>query len=158
MAEQLTHLDATGAARMVDVSGKAPSAREAVATAVFRTTPSVIALLRADGLPKGDALATARIAGIMAAKRTPDLIPLCHPIALSSVALDLTLDDDAVRIVATARTTDRTGVEMEALTAAAVCGLTLHDMIKAVDPAAVLTELRVERKTGGKTGTWTRDG
>lgn len=158
MAEQLTHLDAAGAARMVDVSGKEPSAREAVATAVFRTTPAVIALLQSDGLPKGDALATARIAGIMAAKRTPDLVPLCHPIALSSVAVDLTVDGDTVRIAATARTTDRTGVEMEALTAAAVCGLTLHDMVKAVDPAAVLTDLRVERKTGGKTGTWTRDG
>ena len=159
MAEQLTHLDDTGAARMVDVSGKAPSAREAVATAVFRTTPAVVELLRADRLPKGDALATARIAGIMAAKRTPDLIPLCHPIALSSVAVDLTLDGSgAVRIQATARTTDRTGVEMEALTAAAVCGLTLHDMVKAVDPAAELTDLRVERKSGGKTGEWVRDG
>jgi hypothetical protein len=104
------------------------------------------------------ALATARIAGIMAAKHTPDLIPLCHQIALSSVAVDLALDGDAVLITATARTTDRTGVEMEALTAAAVCGLTLHDMVKAVDPAAAITDLRVERKTGGKTGTWTRDG
>jgi cyclic pyranopterin phosphate synthase len=158
MAEQLTHIDAAGAARMVDVSGKAPSALEAVATAVFRTTPAVVALLGAGGLPKGDALATARIAGIMAAKHTPDLIPLCHQIALSSVAVDLALDGDAVLITATARTTDRTGVEMEALTAAAVCGLTLHDMVKAVDPAAAITDLRVERKTGGKTGTWTRDG
>jgi len=156
MAEQLTHVDATGAARMVDVSDKAPSAREAVATAVFRTTPAVIELLRTSGLAKGDALATARIAGIMAAKRTPDLIPLCHPIALSSVAVDLALRDDAVLITATARTTDRTGVEMEALTAAAVCGLTLHDMVKAVDPAAVLTQLQVERKAGGKTGEWVR--
>ena len=158
MAEQLTHLDAAGAARMVDVSGKVPSAREAVATAVFRTTPAVIELLGRNGLPKGDALATARIAGIMAAKRTPDLIPLCHPIALSSVTVSLSLQADAVLITATARTTDRTGVEMEALTAAAVCGLTLHDMVKAVDPAAVLTDLRVECKSGGKTGEWTRDG
>lgn len=158
MAEQLTHLDAAGAARMVDVSAKEPSVREAVATAVFRTTPAVVALLGAGGLPKGDALATARIAGIMAAKRTPDLIPLCHPIALSSVAVTLELEADAVLITATARTTDRTGVEMEALTAAAVCGLTLHDMVKAVDPAAVLTQLRVERKTGGRSGEWTRDG
>ena len=158
MAEQLTHLDAAGAARMVDVSGKVPSAREAVATAVFRTTPAVIELLGRNGLPKGDALATARIAGIMAAKRTPDLIPLCHPIALSSVTVSLSLQADAVLITVTARTTDRTGVEMEALTAAAVCGLTLHDMVKAVDPAAVLTDLRVERKSGGQTGEWSRDG
>jgi cyclic pyranopterin phosphate synthase len=157
MAEQLTHLDAGGAARMVDVSAKEPSVREAVATAVFRTTPAVIALLGAGGLPKGDALATARVAAIMAAKRTPDLIPLCHPIALSSVAVTMSLEADAVLITVTARTTDRTGVEMEALTAAAVCGLTLHDMVKAVDPAAVLTRLRVERKTGGKSGEWTRD-
>jgi len=158
MAEQLTHLDAAGAARMVDVSGKAPSAREAVATAVFRTTPAVIALLGSGGLPKGDALAAARIAGIMAAKRTPDLIPLCHPIALSSVTVSLAMEADSVLITTTARTTDRTGVEMEALTAAAVCGLTLHDMVKAVDPAAELTDLRVQRKTGGKSGEWTRAG
>jgi cyclic pyranopterin monophosphate synthase len=158
MAEQLSHLDASGAARMVDVSGKAPSAREAVATAVFRTTSAVISLLRSDGLPKGDALAAARIAGIMAAKRTPDLVPLCHPIALSAVTVSLELGTDAVSITATARTTDRTGVEMEALTAAAVCGLTLHDMVKAVDPSATLTELCVQRKSGGTSGEWTRDG
>jgi cyclic pyranopterin monophosphate synthase len=158
MAEQLSHLDTSGAARMVDVSGKAPSVREAVATAVFRTTAAVIALLRSDGLPKGDALAAARIAGIMAAKRTPDLVPLCHPIALSAVTVSLELGTDAVSITATARTTDRTGVEMEALTAAAVCGLTLHDMVKAVDPSATLTELRVQRKSGGTSGEWTRDG
>ena len=153
---ELTHTDQSGAARMVDVSGKDVTARQAVATGILRTTAEVIGLLRRDGLPKGDALATARIAGIMAAKRTPDLVPLCHPIALTSVAVDLTLEADSVLVTATARTTDRTGVEMEALTAAAVCGLTLHDMVKAVDPAAVLTDLRVERKTGGKTGTWTR--
>ncbi len=108
------------------------------------------------GLPKGDALATARIAGIMAAKRTPDLVPLCHPISISGVTVDLAVGDAEVRISATVRTTDRTGVEMEALTAVAVAGLTLHDMIKAVDPAAVLDAVRVERKDGGKTGTWTR--
>lgn len=156
MAE-LSHTDAAGAARMVDVSAKAPSAREAVASGVLHTTAEVMALLRRDGLPKGDALATARIAGIMAAKRTPDLIPLCHPIALSAVAVDLALGDDSVRITATVRTTDRTGVEMEALTAVAVAGLALHDMIKAVDPAAVLTDVRVDEKSGGKTGTWRRD-
>ena len=113
-------------------------------------------LLQQGGLPKGDALATARIAGIMAAKRTPDLVPLCHPISISGVTVDLEVGDAEVRITATVRTTDRTGVEMEALTAVAVAGLTLHDMIKAVDPAAVLDAVRVERKDGGKTGTWTR--
>jgi cyclic pyranopterin monophosphate synthase len=156
--ERLSHTDATGAARMVDVSAKKPTAREAVASGVLRTTPQVISLLRADGLPKGDALATARIAGIMAAKRTPDLIPLCHPIALTAVRVELEVDDDAVWITATVRTTDRTGVEMEALTAVAVAGLTLHDMVKAVDPGAVLTDVRVDFKGGGKTGRWHRDG
>ena len=141
---------------MVDVSAKEASARVAVATGVLRTTAEVVGLLRRDGLPKGDALATARIAGIMGAKRTPDLVPLCHPIALTGVKVDLALDDDAVRITATVKTTDRTGVEMEALTAVAVAGLTLHDMVKAVDPAAVLDAVRVERKDGGKTGSWTR--
>jgi cyclic pyranopterin phosphate synthase len=141
---------------MVDVSAKEASARVAVATGVLRTTAEVVGLLLRDGLPKGDALATARIAGIMGAKRTPDLVPLCHPIALTGVKVDLALDEDAVRITATVKTTDRTGVEMEALTAVAVAGLTLHDMVKAVDPAAVLDAVRVERKDGGKTGTWTR--
>jgi cyclic pyranopterin phosphate synthase len=153
---EFTHLDAAGAARMVDVSEKAVTARTAVATGVVRTTAEVVGLLRTDGLPKGDALATARIAGIMAAKRTPDLVPLCHPIALTGVKVDLELDDDRVRITATVRTADRTGVEMEALTAVAGAGLALHDMIKAVDPAAVLDSVRVERKDGGKTGSWTR--
>jgi cyclic pyranopterin monophosphate synthase len=153
---ELTHVDPSGAARMVDVSEKQPTARTAVATGVLRTTAEVVDLLRRDGLPKGDALATARIAGIMGAKRTPDLVPLCHPIALSGVTLDLEPGDDHVSIRATVRTTDRTGVEMEALTAVAVAGLTLHDMVKAVDPAAVLDGVRVERKEGGKTGTWTR--
>lgn len=155
--QELSHVDEAGAARMVDVSAKQPTARTAVATAVMRTTSEVIALLRRDGLPKGDALATARIAGIMAAKRTPDLIPLCHPIALSAVRVDLETAESEVRITATVRTTDRTGVEMEALTAVAGAGLALHDMIKAVDPAAVLDAVRVERKEGGKTGTWTRE-
>jgi cyclic pyranopterin monophosphate synthase len=153
---ELSHVDRSGAARMVDVSGKEPTARSAVATGVLRTTAEVVALLRRDGLPKGDALATARIAGIMGAKRTPDLVPLCHPIALSGVTVELTPADDAVAIRATVRTTDRTGVEMEALTAVAVAGLALHDMVKAVDPAATLDAVRVERKEGGKTGLWTR--
>ncbi|MCP3800089.1 cyclic pyranopterin monophosphate synthase MoaC [Allokutzneria sp. A3M-2-11 16] len=141
---------------MVDVSGKQPGARLAVATGVLRTTDEVVSLLRRDGLPKGDALATARIAGIMGAKRTPDLVPLCHPIALSGVVVDLHAEGSEVRITATVRTTDRTGVEMEALTAVTVAGLTLHDMVKAVDPAATLDGVRVERKEGGKTGLWTR--
>lgn len=141
---------------MVDVSGKAPTARTAVASGVFRTTAEVIGLLRSGDLPKGDALATARIAGIMAAKRTPDLVPLCHPIALTGVTVELVAEHREVRITATVRTTDRTGVEMEALTAVTGAGLALHDMVKAVDPAAVLDAVRVERKEGGKTGSWTR--
>ena len=141
---------------MVDVSGKRASARTAVAGGVVRTTAEVLLALRRDGLPKGDALATARIAGIMAAKRTPDLIPLCHPIALSGVTVDFALGESEVVITAVVRTDDRTGVEMEALTAVAVAGLALHDMIKAVDPAAVLDSVRLVRKEGGKSGTWTR--
>ncbi|MGW5055530.1 cyclic pyranopterin monophosphate synthase MoaC [Actinokineospora sp. NPDC004072] len=153
---ELSHVDETGAARMVDVSAKSVTARSAVATGVVRTTPEVIGLLRRDGLPKGDAVATARIAGIMAAKKTAELIPLCHPIALSGVAVDLALGESEVAITATVRTNDRTGVEMEALTAVAVCGLALHDMIKAVDPRATLDAVRVERKEGGKHGEWDR--
>lgn len=141
---------------MVDVSAKSVTTRTAVAAGVVRTTPEVITLLRRDGLPKGDALATARIAGIMGAKRTPDLVPLCHPIALTGVTLDLAPGESTVEITATVRTTDRTGVEMEALTAVTVAGLTLIDMIKAVDPAAVISDVRVLTKTGGKTGDWQR--
>ena len=141
---------------MVDVSGKEATFRTAIATGVVRTTAEVVGLLSTNGLPKGDALATARIAGIMAAKKVPDLIPLCHQIALSGVKVEFTLGEAEVRIEATAKTTDRTGVEMEALTAVAVAGLTVHDMIKAVDPAAVLDAVRLERKDGGKTGTWER--
>lgn len=141
---------------MVDVGDKVATSRTAVATGLVRTTAEVIELLSRDGLPKGDALASARIAGIMAAKKTPELIPLCHPIALSGVVIDLGLSATAIKITATVRTTDRTGVEMEALTAVAVAGLTLHDMIKAVDPAAVLDAVQVESKDGGKTGSWVR--
>jgi cyclic pyranopterin monophosphate synthase len=153
---ELSHVDHAGAARMVDVSGKQATARTAIATGVVHTTAEVIGLLSANGLPKGDALATARIAGIMGAKRVPDLIPLCHQIALSGVRVDFELGEAEVRITVTARTTDRTGVEMEALTAVAVAGLTVHDMIKAVDPAATLDAVRLERKDGGKTGRWER--
>ncbi|AUS78466.1 cyclic pyranopterin monophosphate synthase MoaC [Actinoalloteichus sp. AHMU CJ021] len=153
---RLSHVDDTGAARMVDVSEKAVTARVAVASGVLRTTREVVDLIAEGGLPKGDALATARLAGIMGAKRTPDLVPLCHPLALSGVEVDLRPDEDSVAITATVRTTDRTGVEMEALTAVTVAGLTLHDMVKAVDPAAVLDGVRVESKDGGRTGSWTR--
>jgi cyclic pyranopterin phosphate synthase len=119
-------------------------------------SPGVVALLRGEGVPKGDALGVARVAGIMAAKRTPDLVPLCHPLAISGVEVDLVVLDDAVAITATVRTSDRTGVEMEALTAVSVAALTVVDMVKAVDKAAVITDVRVESKTGGKSGTWKR--
>jgi cyclic pyranopterin phosphate synthase len=152
----LTHLDEAGAARMVDVSGKEVTARTARATGRVLVAPRVIELLRGEGVPKGDALATARIAGIMGAKRTPDLIPLCHPLAISGVTLDLAVTDDSVDITATVKTTDRTGVEMEALTAVSVAALTVVDMVKAVDKAAVITDVRVEEKTGGKSGDWAR--
>ncbi len=144
---------------MVDVSRKDVSARTARASGRVLVAPRVVELLRGErgeGLPKGDALATARIAGIMGAKRTPDLIPLCHPLQVSGVTLDLAVTDDAVEIHATVRTTDRTGVEMEALTAVSVAALTVVDMVKAVDKGAVITDVRVEEKTGGKSGHWTR--
>jgi cyclic pyranopterin phosphate synthase len=153
---ELTHVDQTGAARMVDVSEKVITPRIAVAAGEVRTTTEVVDLLRAEALPKGDALAVARLAGIMGAKRTPDLIPLCHPIALHAVTVELTLDDSAVQIICTTKTADRTGVEMEALTAVTAAGLGLIDMIKAVDPAATLDRVRVLRKEGGKTGEWVR--
>jgi len=141
---------------MVDVSAKAVGARRAVAAGRVVTTPEVISLLRGDRLPKGDALAVARLAGIMGAKRTPDLIPLCHPIGLHGVVVDLELTTNTVEITATTKTADRTGVEMEALTAVATAGLTMIDMIKAVDPAASIESVRVLRKEGGKTGLWVR--
>jgi molybdenum cofactor biosynthesis protein MoaC len=141
---------------MVDVSVKDVTVRVAVAAGTVRTTPDVVALLRREALPKGDALGVARIAGIMGAKRTPDLIPLCHPIALHGVEVQLDLGASSVDITATVRTADRTGVEMEALTAVATAGLALIDMIKAVDPAAILDGVRVLRKEGGKTGRWIR--
>jgi cyclic pyranopterin monophosphate synthase len=153
---ELTHVDSQGAARMVDVTGKDVTARQARAQGRFQTTPEVIDLLRRDDLPKGDALAVARIAGIAGAKRTSDLIPLCHPIALHGVTVDLELGVDAVTITATTRTADRTGVEMEALTAVAAAGLTLYDMIKAVDRGAVLGDIRLLAKEGGRTGAWVR--
>src|SRR6476619_6522905 len=153
----LTHVDASGAARMVDVSDKASTAREAVAAGRVLVSSQVVELLRGEGVPKGDALAVARVAGILGAKRTPDLVPLCHPLAITGVSVDLQVEDDAVDIIATVRTTDRTGVEMEALTAVAVAGLALVDMVKAVDKGAVITDVRVVRKSGGRSGTWVRD-
>ena len=158
MSEQpFTHLNAAGQAHMVDVTAKTPSVREATATGFVRCSAEVIAALRSGTAPKGDVLAVARIAGIQAAKRTPDLVPLCHPIAIHGVRVELEVHDDAVAIEAVVRTADRTGVEMEALTCVAVAGLALIDMVKAVDPAAVITDVRVEEKLGGKTGRWTRD-
>jgi cyclic pyranopterin phosphate synthase len=152
----LSHLDDHGAAHMVDVSEKVATKRTAVAAGVLRTSAHVVALISTGGLPKGDALATARVAGIQAAKRTSDLIPLCHQLALTGVGIDFTVGESEIEIIATVRSTDRTGVEMEALTAVSVAGLTLYDMIKAVDPAARIDDIRVLRKEGGKTGRWAR--
>jgi cyclic pyranopterin phosphate synthase len=143
---------------MVDVSAKEVSARTATASGFVRLSAECVAALRAGNVPKGDALAVARIAGIQAAKRTPDLVPLCHPIAIHGVTVDLTVRDEGVAVAARVRTADRTGVEMEALTCVSVAALALIDMVKAVDPAAVVTDVRVEEKTGGKTGVWRRPG
>jgi len=157
----LTHLDETGAARMVDVSAKDVTARTASASGRVRVSAEVVRLLReppgTGGLPKGDALAVARVAGIMATKRTADLIPLCHPIAVSRVEVELAVADDAVDISATVGTADRTGVEMEALTAVSVAALTVIDMVKAVDRGAVVEHVRLEAKDGGRRGSWRRD-
>jgi cyclic pyranopterin phosphate synthase len=153
---RLTHTDDAGRARMVDVSAKDVTAREARASGRVLLSAEAIAALRAGQVPKGDALAVARIAGIQAAKRTPDLVPLCHPIAIHAVTVDLQVIDNAVEIATTVRTADRTGVEMEALTSVTVAALALIDMVKAIDQAAVITDVRVEEKTGGKTGTWRR--
>ncbi|MEU4515133.1 cyclic pyranopterin monophosphate synthase MoaC [Nonomuraea wenchangensis] len=155
-ATGLTHIDETGAARMVDVSAKDVSARSAVATGRVLLSEETVALLRTGEVPKGDALGVARIAGIMGAKRTPDLIPLCHPIALHGVKVTLDVEDWGVAITCRVKTADRTGVEMEALTAVSVAALALIDMVKAVDPGAVITDVRVEEKLGGKTGRWAR--
>jgi cyclic pyranopterin phosphate synthase len=141
---------------MVDVSAKDVSSRTATATGRVIVSPAVVGLLRSGDLPKGDALGVARVAGIMAAKRTPDLVPLCHPIALHGVTVDLAVDDHAVAITATVRTADRTGVEMEALTAVTVAGLAVIDMVKGVDPAASITDVVVVEKTGGAHGDWHR--
>jgi len=143
---------------MVDVGAKENTARTAVAVGTVHSTTEVLGLLTAGGLPKGDALATARVAGIMAAKRTADLVPLCHPIGLSSVDVEFVARESSIDVRAFAHTTERTGVEMEALTAVHIAALTLHDMIKAVDPAATLDGVCVERKEGGKSGSWHHPG
>ncbi len=154
---ELSHLDGEGRARMVDVSAKTDTARTAVAAGELQTTAAVVALVRADDMPKADVLSTARIAGISGAKKTSELIPLCHPLALSSVQVSFGFSDTTITIEAIAKTKGPTGVEMEALTAVAVAGLTLHDMVKAVDPAATLNGVRLLTKDGGKHGHWQRD-
>lgn len=153
----LTHLDDSGAARMVDVTGKDVTARTATARGRVEVSAEVVALLRDGAVPKGDVVATARIAGIMAAKRTPDLVPLCHPVAVGGVDVDVVIGESAVELTATVRTADRTGVEMEALTAVTVAALTVVDMVKAVDRAARITDVEVVHKDGGRSGTWSRE-
>ena len=151
-AKRLTHVDSKGAARMVDVSAKPPTDRRATARGKLLVSPATLELVRSGETPKGDVLAAARIAGIMAAKRTPDLIPLCHPLPISHAAVDLVLETDGIAIEATVGTTAPTGVEMEALTAVTVAGLTLYDMLKAVERGARLTDVRLVAKSGGRSG------
>jgi len=151
----LTHVRADGSAHMVDVSGKAVAAREASAAGRVLVSAAVVAALREGTVPKGDALTVARIAGLQAVKRTPDLIPLAHPIAVHGATVDLVVTDTAVEITATVRTADRTGIEMEALTAVAVAALALVDMVKAVDRHTRITDIRVTAKSGGRSGNWT---
>jgi cyclic pyranopterin phosphate synthase len=158
MAERLTHLDEQGDARMVDVAGKAVTERRAVARAIVRMAPETARMVHAGDAPKGDVLATARIAGIMAAKRTGELIPLCHPLGLDHVDVDGTVDVEAgtVTITASAGVTARTGVEMEAMTAAAVAALTVYDMVKGVERGVAIEEVVLLEKSGGRSGTWRR--
>jgi cyclic pyranopterin monophosphate synthase len=151
---KLTHLDESGNARMVDVGGKAETQRVAVASGRIRMSAAALAAIRDGGVPKGDVLAAARIAGIMAAKKTAELIPLCHPLALDAVTVDFAIEDDAVRVTASASLTGRTGVEMEALTATSVALLTIYDMAKAIDKGMVIADLRLIEKRGGKSGDW----
>jgi cyclic pyranopterin phosphate synthase len=155
--DRLTHLDDAGHARMVDVSAKPVTAREARAEGFVRCSRAVLDLIAEGGLPKGDALAVARIAGLQAAKRTPELIPLAHPVAVHAVEVEITPQDDGVRITAAVRTADRTGIEMEALTCVVVAGLTFVDMVKAVDKRTVLDGVRVTAKSGGRSGDWSVD-
>ncbi len=153
---ELTHLDAEGRARMVDVGDKAATARRATATGKILLAPATVALLRSGDLPKGDALSVARIAGIMAAKKTSDLIPLCHPLPITKIEVGLNVVADGVEIAVEVGVTGKTGVEMEALTGVSVAALTLYDMVKAVDRTAVITAIRLETKSGGKSGDFTR--
>ncbi len=154
--EIFTHLDANGQAHMVDVSDRDISTRTASASGKVLLSHTVVAMLRDGSVPKGDVLATARLAGIMGAKRTPDLIPLAHPIALHSVSVELQVIDAGVTIEANVRTADRTGVEMEALTAVAISALTIVDMVKSIDPGAAITDIRIDSKDGGRNGAWKR--
>ena len=151
---QLTHLDEQGQARMVDVGGKPQTARSATATGRIRMSPQALAAIREGSGPKGDVLAAARIAGIMAAKRTGDLIPLCHPLALDAVTVDFTFEEAAIAVTARASLTGKTGVEMEAMTATSIALLTIYDMAKAIDKGMVVESVRLLEKTGGKSGTW----
>lgn len=155
----LTHVDETGRARMVDVSGKNPSARVAIATGAIRMAATTLDAIRTNSLKKGDVLSVARVAGIMAAKKTSELIPLCHPIALTDIGVEFTLDDSlpGVRVQTLARTMERTGVEMEALTAAAVALLTIYDMAKALDRGMTITSVALLEKSGGASGDWKRE-
>lgn len=154
---KLTHVDETGAARMVDVGEKGTTRREATAECLVRMAPATVAAVRDASLAKGDALQVARVAAIMAAKRTPELIPLCHPLPITAVDVDFDLGEDGVRVEVTARVTGQTGVEMEALTGAAVAGLTLIDMVKAVEKGVAIEGVRLLRKSGGRSGTWERE-
>lgn len=154
--KKLTHLDADGQSHMVDVSDRDVTVRTAEASGHVKLSAEVITMLRDKTVPKGDVLATARIAGTMGAKRTPDLIPLCHPIALHSVTVECEIDSAGVAIVAKVKTADRTGVEMEALTAVSVAALTIIDMVKAVDPSAAISNVAVDSKDGGRNGSWKR--
>lgn len=156
MSEPLRHLRADGTAHMVDVSAKAVTAREATATGRVRLSAEAVRALREGTAPKGDALGVARLAGIQAAKKTPDLVPLAHPVAVHAVEVDLVVVDDGVEIRATVRTADRTGIEMEALTCVSVAALAMVDMIKAVDKLAVITDVMVVAKSGGRSGDWAR--
>lgn len=152
---EFTHLDSSGAARMVDVTGKQVTERRATARAVVTVGPEVVNLLRGAGVPKGDALAVARVAAIAGTKRTPDLIPLCHPIAVHGVDVHIEVMDSGVEIAVTVRTADRTGVEMEALTGASVGALAIIDMVKGVDRMAAIDRVELLEKSGGRSGTWT---
>ncbi|WP_156839238.1 cyclic pyranopterin monophosphate synthase MoaC [Novosphingobium aquimarinum] len=158
MGKTLTHIDETGAARMVDVGGKAETARLAVASGRIRMSADALKAVRNGDAPKGDVLGTARIAGILAAKKTGDLIPMCHPLALDAVNIEFGFEDDAIRATATASLTGRTGVEMEAMTATCVALLTIYDMAKALDKGMVIEQVRLIEKRGGKSGHWRVDG